>query len=235
MDPLLIADSDDVLLNVIGFALRSAGFEGVAAYDGTEAIARLERDSFSLVVLDVEMRGPDGFDVWTRLQERSRVPVILLSEPSAESDALRGLEMGADDYLIKPFDTRALVARVHALLRRSGLSPTALAGNAVLDREGLRLDVAGAQFQLSPLEAAVLGVLMTSAGRYVDTRTLMSEIWGQSGTQERKALKQVIHRLRRKLNRNATASVLLETSRGMGYCWQIVGGEPAIETPLARG
>jgi DNA-binding response OmpR family regulator len=227
----LIADDDGVLLNVIGFALRNAGFEVVTACDGAEAIAQFERDSFSLVVLDVNMPGVDGFDVWARLRQHSRVPVILLSERSAEEDALRALEVGADDYLLKPFGSRELVARVHALLRRSGLSPTVSAGNAVLDRECFRFEVAGAQFHLSPVQAAVLDVLLSNAGHYVDAKTLVTEIWGRSGTDERKALKQVIYRLRRKLNSNPTVAALLGTSRSLGYCWRI-GGERAVGWPV---
>lgn len=237
MDPLLIADNDGILLSVTALALRKAGFEVVTECDGEETIARLERNSFSLIVLSVNMRSPDGphsFDVWAHLRQRSHVPVILLCEPSAEHDALCGLEMGADDYLIKPFDSRALVARVHALLRRSGLSQTVSAGSVVLDREGLQLDVGSTRFQLSPREASVLGVLLSNVGRYVDAKTLMTETWGQSGRPERKALKQVIYRLRRKLNRSPSASVLLGTSRGVGYCWHTQSRERAAETPFSR-
>lgn len=221
MDPLLIADDDGILLNVIGAALRRGGFEVVSASNGAEALARLERDSISLAVLSVDMPTVGGLDGWMQLRERSRVPMILLCEPRTERIALRGLEMGADDYLIKPFESRALVARVHAVLRRAGLSPTVSAGHAVLDREGLLFEAGGVRMQLSPLEAVLLGVLLSNVGAYVNAKTLMKQAWGQSGDRERNALKQVIYRLRRKLGDHATPPATLETSRARGYRLQI--------------
>lgn len=229
MGPLLIADDDGILLNVIGAALRRGGFEVVSAGNGAEAMTRLEQGSFSLAVLSVDMPTVGGLDGWMRSRERSRVPLILLCEPRSERLALRALEMGADDYLIKPFECRALLARVHAVLRRSGLSPTVSAGHALLDREGLLFEAGGIRTQLSPLEAVILGVLLSNVGAYVDAKTLMKQAWGQSGDRERNALKQVVYRLRRKLGDHAAPPATLETSRARGYRLQIRPPEHAAD------
>src|SRR5262245_7524655 len=116
---LLVADDDAELLALLGFALRHAGFDVDTAADGTRAIEKLEREPFGLTVLDINMPGLDGFGVCARLRATSSIPVIMLSARSHEADILRALELGADDYVTKPFSPRTLVARIRALLRRT--------------------------------------------------------------------------------------------------------------------
>jgi DNA-binding response OmpR family regulator len=218
---ILVADDDPELLALTSFAIRNAGFDVSTVEDGARAIEMLEAQSFSLAVIDVNMPGADGFEVCARVRERSRMPVIMLSARSADADIVRALDLGADDYVTKPFSPRTLIARMRALLRRTVVEPqtTLRAGDALLDTAGLRLEVRGVRYDLTPLEAAVLRLLMARPGRFVSTELLTASVWNRNGAEERNALKQVVYRLRRKLERDPSVSSLLETARHVGYRW----------------
>jgi DNA-binding response OmpR family regulator len=218
---LLVADDDADLLALIEFALRNAGFAVTTAADGTRALDAFGRGTFELVVLDVNMPGADGFTVCSTLRARAATPVIMLSARTDEADIVRAFELGADDYVTKPFSPRTLIARIRALLRRA-----AAIEDSVIDTGGARLDVerrslllAACEFPLTPLETRVLHVLMRNAGRVVSTERLATEAWGRAGHEERHALKQVVYRLRRKLERRTALTDVLETTRSAGYRW----------------
>ncbi len=218
---LLVADDDAELLALIGFTLRHAGFDVVTAADGNLALEALRRDPFALTVLDINMPGIDGFMVCETLRARSTMPVIMLSARNEEADIVRALEIGADDYVTKPFSPRMLIARIRALLRRATSAEDTVieSGGATLDVELRLLRVATVEFQLTPLETRVLQVLMKSPGRIVSTERLAMEAWGRAGPEERHALKQVVYRLRRKLEARTALTGLLETTRSAGYRW----------------
>jgi len=231
---VLVADDDTELLALISFALRNAGFDVFEARDGKSALDVFEREPLALLILDVVMPGADGFEVCAAVRMRSSTPVIMLSARSDERDIVRALELGADDYLTKPFSPRALIARARAILRRADArtDSTLKAGITTLDvaRHVLRsgpLDV-----QLTPLETLLLRSLMKTPGRTVNTDRLVSDAWGRTGAEERHALKQVIYRLRRKLEEHDVLANRLQTLRNAGYRWD--GGEPAAVAPSHR-
>jgi DNA-binding response OmpR family regulator len=222
---VLIAEDDGELRALIGFALRNAGFEVLAASDGTSALEIFATQPVSLLILDIMMPGADGFAVCQAVRARSSVPVIMLSARTNENDIVRALQLGADDYLTKPFSPRTLLARIQALLRR--VEPPA---ETLLESAGVALDVqshvlrhGSKELHLTPLETLLLRALMRSPGRTVSTERLVSEAWGRSGAEERHALKQVIYRLRRKLESSTTIADRLHTLRNAGYRWS--GGD----------
>jgi DNA-binding response OmpR family regulator len=219
---VLVADDDADLLALIAFALRNVGFDVAAVPDGTHALAELTGATpYRLAVLDVNMPGLDGFAVCERVRTRSSLPVIMLSARNHEEDIVHALSIGADDYITKPFSPRTLVARIRALLRRAATadSTSLEAGGATLDLERNELHVADIDVQLTPLETRVLNALFRHAGRLVTSDRLAAEAWGRAGAEERHALKQVVYRLRRKLEDTTTFHGLLETTRGAGYRW----------------
>jgi DNA-binding response OmpR family regulator len=225
---ILIADDDAELLALIAFALRNAGFQVVATGDGTSALEIFEREPFALIILDIMMPGADGFTVCETVRSRSSTPVIILSARSGEHDIVRALEIGADDYLTKPFSPRTLLARIHAILRRSELisPPQVETGGATLDIQRHVLRFGSVETHLTPLETQLLQALMTTPGRTVSTERLVAEAWGRTGAEERHALKQVIYRLRRKLESRTPIADRLRTLRNAGYRWE-AGGEPS--------
>jgi DNA-binding response OmpR family regulator len=224
---ILIVDDDAELLALIGFALRNAGFQVVAANDGASALTIFEREPFALMILDIMMPGADGFAVCESVRTRSSMPVIMLSARNNEHDIVRALEIGADDYLTKPFSPRTLLARIHAVLRRIEVTSRATfeTGGATLDVERHLLMFETTETQLTPLETLLLRELMTTPGRTVSTERLVTEAWGRSGAEERHALKQVIYRLRRKLETRTSIAGRLCTLRNAGYRWES-GSEP---------
>ena len=155
---LLVADDDAELLALFGFALRHAGFDVDTAVHGVRAIEKLERESFGLTVLDINMPGLDGFGVCERMRARSSIPVIMLSARNHEADVVRALDLGADDHITKPFSPRTFVARIRALLRRTAAAdtPTIEGGGARLDVDQRALRCRGTELRLTPLETGVL-------------------------------------------------------------------------------
>jgi DNA-binding response OmpR family regulator len=220
-DRVLVADDDADLLALTAFALRNAGFDVLTVPDGTRALAELSSSPFTLAVLDVTMPGLNGFAVCEQLRTRSALPVIMLSARNQEADIVHALEIGADDYITKPFSPRTLIARIRALLRRTVTGDTTVleSAGAALNLESRTLNVAGVDLNLTPLETSVLHMLFKHAGRLVATERLATEAWGRAGYQERHALKQVIYRLRRKLEEQTPHAALLETTRNAGYRW----------------
>lgn len=218
---ILIADDDADLLALVDFTLRHAGFEVVMARDGTEALEAFARTKPDLLILDINMPGADGFAVCEAVRAQSTLPVLMLSARDQESDMVRALESGADGYLTKPFSPRTLIARVRATLRRATPDDPQR-----IEVEGITLDIEAhailhksTQLHLTRLETRVLQILMTTAGRTVSAEKLVSDAWGRSGPEERHALKQVIYRLRRKLDAEAATHDRLQTTRSAGYRW----------------
>jgi len=219
---LLVADDDADLLALLAFALNNVGFEVVPVADGSNALTELLSSTpYRLAVLDVNMPGVDGFTVCERVRRQSSLPVIMLSARNLEEDIVHALSIGADDYITKPFSPRTLVARVRALLRRAATADvTAIeVGGATLDLERNELSIAEARVPLTPLETRLLNALFRNPGRLVPSERLAIEAWGRAGAEERHALKQVVYRLRRKLEDATAFPDLLETTRGAGYRW----------------
>jgi DNA-binding response OmpR family regulator len=220
---VLVVDDDVELVGLLRFALTGAGFEVEAAFDGEQALARIAEASFDLVILDVNLPVLDGFAVLRELRSRSQVPVMMLTVRSAEEDEVQGLDLGADDYQRKPFSPRTLLARVRSLLRRGNEpmeDPVLTLGPLSLDVERSEARVeGGAVFRLSPLELRLLRQLLSHRGRPVDTDRIIGFVWSDRDAADREALKQVVHRLRRKLEAAGGSAAWIEYVPNAGYAF----------------
>jgi DNA-binding response OmpR family regulator len=221
---ILVVDDDLELLGLIGFALRQAGYLVIPAADGNAALAAFEREQPDLVILDVNLPGLDGFEVCRRIRAEAATPIMMLTVRGTEEDQVRGLDGGADDYLTKPFSPRSLLARVWALLRRAEIerpSPLA-AGDLTLDIERQSVSVGGAApVRLTGLEFRLLQYLLANAGHSIPAERLTTHVWGYRGVGDRQLLKQLIHRLRQKIERNPSEPQHVITVAGVGYLLQV--------------
>jgi DNA-binding response OmpR family regulator len=220
---ILIVDDDVELVSLLRFALNSAGYDVVTAFDGEQALLRVADSSPDLLILDVNLPILDGFAVLDQLRKRSQLPVMMLTVRSAEEDEVRGLDLGADDYLRKPFSPRALLARVRSLLRRGTEAvedPVLALGALALDVERSEARVHGTtSFRLSPLELRLLRLLLSHRGRPVDPDRLIGFVWSDRDAADRDALKQVVHRLRRKLVDAGGKAEWIEYVPNAGYAF----------------
>ena len=221
----LIVDDDLALADVLCFTMRRAGFDVVAAHDGLTALERWRSESPDLIVLDLNLPRLDGHKVCQQIRQESQTPIIMLTVRGEEDDIVRGLEMGADDYIVKPFSPRQLVARAEAVLRRSRAAAHARGpisvGRLTLDPGRSRVqwdDEATAQ--LTRLECRLLEALMLSAGQVVDSEALIDTIWGPSGG-DRAMLKQLVYRLRQKLEPEPSEPRYLQYVSGVGYVFEV--------------
>jgi DNA-binding response OmpR family regulator len=217
---ILLVDDDPDLLAVTGFALQQAGFLVVKAEDGVAALEAFQREQPDLAVLDINMPRMNGFDLAQKLRERSRIPLIMLTARSEEEDVVRALSLGADDYLTKPFSPKILLARVKALLRRVGIE-----AEETVSLGGLSLDVAELTLsglprgvvRLTPLESRFLQLLFVHAGKTVSTDRLLVHVWGNRAGGNRQLLKQLVHRLRHKIETDPADPRLVRTVPNAGY------------------
>lgn len=219
---LLVVDDDADLLAVVSFALRQAAFTVIPANSYGTGLAEFRKEQPSLVILDINLPGGSGFDLCAAIRRDSAVPIMMLTARGDEADLVRALELGADDYLTKPFSPRTLIARVRALLRRassnSPATPGVLSvGNLELDAESLVLKTGQGELRLTPLEMRLLQLLFANAGQVVSTDRLLAHVWGQRGSGDRQLLKQLVHRLRIKLGDDAEQPKWLETVPNAGY------------------
>ena len=217
---ILIVDDDPDLLSLVGFALSQAGFVVVKAADVPTALKVFAAESPDLAILDINLPGGSGFDICEAIRRQSRIPVMMLTARGAEEDLERALDLGADDYLTKPFSPRTLLARVRALLRRAGLETGGAmsAGSLRLDLESHALHVGdAAPVKLTKLETRLLQILIANAGHVVGTERLLTHVWGHRGSGDRQLLKQLVHRLRHKIEDDPAAPTVLKTEAGAGY------------------
>jgi DNA-binding response OmpR family regulator len=232
----LIVDDEPYLVDLVRLNLEAEGYRVVTAAHGGEALERLKSDLPDVVILDVMMPEMDGFETLARIREVSSVPVIMLTVRAEESDRIRGLEIGADDYLTKPFSPRELTTRVKALLRRSFTPAPARKTRIVVD-DDLTIDfdkgevmVRGHKVTLRPTEYRLLYHLVNNAGRLMTHETLLSRVWGPEYRDESHYLRLYITYLRQKLERDPAHPKYILTERGMGYRFRELepaSGEPA--------
>jgi len=225
----LVVDDDRVLADVVAFTLRREGFQVVQAADGKAALQRWTEEQPDLIVLDVNLPKLDGFAVCQRIREQADTPILLLTVRDEEDDIVHGLELGADDYITKPFSPRQLVARAQAVLRRAGKTPAVAirqVGQLSLDpiRREIRLGQ-GKVVSLTPLESRLLDYLMLNAGHVLTAEAIIDHVWGADGG-DRDMLRQLVHRLRAKIAQacevatdalDSTPLVYIETVPGLGY------------------
>ena len=217
---ILIADDDRDLLSLIAFALTQAGYIVEQAADGGEAVKLFESAAPELVLLDINMPVANGFQVCERIRARSHVPIMMLTVRGEEEDLVRALELGADDYLTKPFSPRTLIARIKALLRRAGLENAApvASGRVRLDLDEHTVKIGeNSPVRVTKLELRLLQMLLANAGHTVGTDRLLLHVWGHRGAGDRQLLKQLVHRLRHKIERDPAAPEVLQTAPGAGY------------------
>jgi DNA-binding response OmpR family regulator len=218
---VLVVDDDVELVGLLEFALHGAGYEVATAFDGGQAMTRFREDRPDLVILDVNLPVRSGFEVLDLIRRHSQVPVMMLTVRSAEEDEVRGLNLGADDYLKKPFSPRTLLARVKSLLRRGSEQiedGVVSLGPLSLNVERSEATVAGGEsLRLSTLEMRMLRLLLSQRGRPIDADRLIGFVWSDREAADRESLKQVVHRLRRKLAAAGGSAAWIEYVPNVGY------------------
>lgn len=216
----LIVDDDRVLADLVAFTLQREGFQVIKAYNGETALKRWHADQPELVVLDVNLPDTDGFALCRQMRQQADTPIIMLTVRGDDADVVQGLELGADDYIQKPFSPRQLVARIQAVLRRAGKTPIP----AVRRVGDLTLDMGRREAQISPgkivqltvLEAKLLDYLMLNAGQVLLSDSIMDHVWGAEGA-DHDMLRQLVYRLRRKIEPDPANPRYIETVSGLGY------------------
>ena len=228
---VFVVDDEPAIVRLVRTELQSEGYAVITAASGEDALARLDDERPDLVVLDLMLPGIDGFETLRRIRSDSQVPVIMLTARAGDSDKLRGLQGGADDYLTKPFNPEELSARIAAVLRRaSGAAPAG--GRSLLRYPGLEIDlerrrvvVEGGEVRLSRTEWALLEQLASNAGRVMLHGELLSRIWGPEFRDEVRYLRMWVSRLRAKLEPHAEETSLITTYPGIGYRLNAPAGE----------
>jgi len=216
----LVVDDDRVLSDVVAFALRREGFNVIQAFDGLSALQRWAEDKPDIILLDINLPKLDGFSVCRRIRRESDTPIIMLTVRIEEDDIIRGLEMGADDYICKPFSPRQMLARAQAVLRRAGKSSMpspASAGDLIMAPSRREVCIGNDKpIPLTPLEGRLLDYLMLNAGQVLTVDTIIDHVWGPNGG-DRDMLRQLIRRLRNKIEPDPTTPRYIKTVPGLGY------------------
>ena len=225
MTSVLIVEDEESLADPLAFLLRKEGFEATVVSDGPSALAEFERAGADIVLLDLMLPGMSGTDVCKQLRSRSSVPVIMVTARDSEIDKVVGLELGADDYVTKPYSARELIARIRAVLRRGvdtgddlGLDGGLLeAGPVTMDVERHIVSVEGSTITLPLKEFDLLEYLMRNSGRVLTRGQLIDRVWGADYVGDTKTLDVHVKRLRSKIEADPANPVHLVTVRGLGY------------------
>jgi DNA-binding response OmpR family regulator len=218
---ILVVDDEPRIVRVLKGYLESAGFQVIAAYDGTEALAAFRHEAPDLIVLDLMLPEVDGLDVARAIRRASDVPLIMLTARVDEADRLIGLELGADDYVTKPFSPREVVARVRAVLRRVGgaepASRTLSVGDIALDLDKRQVKVSGRQVELTPTEFDLLAALMESPGRIFSRMQLLDKVQGYTYEGYERTIDAHVKNLRQKIEEDPRHPGYILTVYGLGY------------------
>ena len=226
MTSVLIVEDEESFADPLAFLLRKEGFSTAVAATGSAALEEFDRNGADIVLLDLMLPGMSGTDVCKQLRARSAVPVIMVTARDSEIDKVVGLELGADDYVTKPYSARELIARIRAVLRRGGDvdGDVALGGPAVLEAGPVRMDVerhtvtvAGQEVGLPLKEFDLLEYLLRNVGRVLTRGQLIDRVWGADYVGDTKTLDVHVKRLRSKIERDPSSPQHLVTVRGLGY------------------
>ena len=221
---LLIEDENDVVI-LLRQGLQREGFQVLSACDGVEGLQVLQEQHPHLILLDVTMPRMNGWEACQRIRECSDAPIIMLTGQNAEQDKIRGLELGADDYVTKPFSLAELTARVRAALRRSRYPltenfTTQTDDRLVVDRARHLVFVNGQRVELSPTEYSILCCFLDNADQILTHKWLLTQVWGQQYADETDYLRVYIHHLRKKIEENPRNPSYILTEHGLGYRFQ---------------
>ena len=221
---ILLVDDDETLTGLLSYTLDSGGYEVQIANNGAEAISMASRTNPDLVIMDVMMPEVDGFEACTRIRQSGDIPILMLSAKSTDGDVIRGLSLGADDYVKKPFSVAELLARVSALLRRHDAGTDSAVETRQMTEGGLVVDIAkhvvhrdGEPVHITPTEFKLLLVLMRARGEAVPSEKILVTVWGPEYRTEKQYLKLYVHTLKKKLERNPREPQYVHTVRGVGY------------------
>ena len=221
---ILLVDDELSVQKLLTYPLRKEGYDVIPALDGREALDRLREDNFDLVVLDVMLPRMDGFDVCRAIRSRSTVPIIMLTAKTEETDKVHGLELGADDYITKPFSVREFRSRVKAVLRRAALSQQEAqfeepidAGELQIDFEKRSVIVRGEPARLTYVEFEILAALARAPGRVFSRTMLLERVGGDAAYRDPRTIDVHIRHLREKLEAEPKTPELILTVRGVGY------------------
>jgi DNA-binding response OmpR family regulator len=226
---ILLVDDEQAVQTLLTYPLRKEGYEVVGATDGQQALDRFGEERFDLVVLDVMLPKLDGIEVCRRLRTRSQVPIIMLTAKGDETDKVAGLEIGADDYITKPFSVREFRSRVKAALRRGNMAGTAAPeepirqGDLEIDFERRAVALAEEPVELTYVEFEILAALAASPGRVFTREMLLEHIWGDSTYRDPRTVDVHIRHLREKLETDPKSPEYLFTVRGVGYRFRDTG------------
>jgi DNA-binding response OmpR family regulator len=221
---ILLVDDEQPVQKLLSYPLEKDGYEVVPALDGQAALNEFDRQSFDLVVLDIMLPKVDGLEVCRQLRAKSSVPIIMLTAKAEEIDKVLGLELGADDYITKPFSMREFRSRVRAALRRADMGAQFDGDEEPVERGDLRIDLAKRAVtlrtepvQLTYVEFEILAVLAAHPGRVYTRDMLLDRIWGDSAFRDQRTIDVHIRHLREKLERDPKVPEYLLTVRGVGY------------------
>jgi two-component system KDP operon response regulator KdpE len=220
---ILVVDDEPRMVQMIGMNLKLEGYEVISAPDGYQALEKVTKEMPDLILLDIMMPEMDGFETLKRVREISSVPVIFLSVKAEEPDRVRGLDLGADDYITKPFSPRELVSRIKAVLRRMGpenaVKKTEIKVDAELtiDFDQRRVIVRGKEVRLRATEYRLLYQLVTNAGKLMSHETLLSRVWGPEYQDEDQYVRLYITYLRQKIEKDPKNPHYILSERGLGY------------------
>ncbi len=223
---ILLVDDEQSIQTLLSYPLRKEGYHVTSALDGSEALQRFDEGRFDLVVLDLMLPRRDGVEVCRELRQRSQVPIIMLTAKGSESDKVAGLEVGADDYITKPFSMREFRSRVKAALRRSRMvTPLAdqgdegpiVQGELTIDFDRRQVTLARDEIRVTYVEFEILGALARSPGRVLTRETLLEHVWGDSEYRDPRTVDVHIRHLREKIERDPKEPEFLFTVRGVGY------------------
>ena len=224
---ILVVDDEPRYIRAIQINLEASGYEVITARDGQTAIELAASEEPDLILLDIRMVGLDGYEVCRRIREFSAVPIIMLTALAEDTDKVAGLDVGADDYVTKPFSADELLARVRAVLRRVELSErqdpssTFQAGDLLVDLAQQRVFVRSQEVNLTPTEYRLLCELVRQAGRVLVPEYLLEKVWGMGYEGENRLLWQAVHRLRRKIERDPRNPQHIQTRPGIGYVFAL--------------
>ncbi|SDS31639.1 response regulator transcription factor [Agrococcus carbonis] len=222
MTRILIVEDETALAEPLSYLLELEGYETAHAADGDEGVRMFEEDGADLILLDLMLPGRSGTEVCRHIRQSSRVPIIMVTAKDSEVDTIVGLELGADDYVTKPYSTRELVARIRAVLRRRGAEDdeddaVVEIGRVRLDSDSHTVHVAGTEVAMPLREFELLEYLMHNAGRVLTRGQLIDRVWGSDYFGDTKTLDVHIKRLRAKIEEDPSSPTRLVTLRGLGY------------------